>query len=102
VRRLTDQEGEAAAERAPGQHQFGALPTGDDAVGLSWREPGTVLLARRDVTVQRTKTWKESPDPERDTKLDCIVEEKDRFGPTACVTVASHLHYSRFMDLAHT
>lgn len=28
------------------------------------------LLARRGIAFQRTKTWKESPDPERDAKLD--------------------------------
>lgn len=37
------------------------------------------LLARRGITFQRTKTWKESPDPERDTKLDRIEEVLDRF-----------------------
>lgn len=30
------------------------------------------LLARRGVTFQRTKTWKESPDPDRYAKLDRI------------------------------
>src|SRR3954471_4914415 len=30
------------------------------------------LLARRGITFQRTKTWKESTDPERDAKLDRI------------------------------
>nr|WP_308291908.1 helix-turn-helix domain-containing protein [Streptomyces sp. RS2] len=36
------------------------------------REALRCLLARRGVTFQRTKTWKESPDPERETKLDRI------------------------------
>ncbi|MFB7853275.1 IS630 family transposase [Streptomyces sp. NPDC056053] len=36
------------------------------------REALRCLLARRNVTFQRTKTWKESPDPERDAKLDRI------------------------------
>ncbi|WP_371780996.1 IS630 family transposase [Streptosporangium subroseum] len=36
-------------------------------------------LARRGVTFQRTKTWKESPDPGRETKLDRIEEVLDRF-----------------------
>jgi replicative DNA helicase len=31
-----------------------------------------------------------------------LVIEKNRFGPTACVTVAAQLHYSRFVDMAHT
>ncbi|GAA2463072.1 hypothetical protein GCM10010405_54330 [Streptomyces macrosporus] len=30
------------------------------------------LLARRGITFQRTKTWKESTDPDRDAKLDRI------------------------------
>ena len=33
------------------------------------------LLARRGITFQRTKTWKESPD--RDAKLDCIIAALD-------------------------
>ncbi|RSS44887.1 IS630 family transposase [Streptomyces sp. WAC05858] len=43
------------------------------------RETLRVLLARRGVTFQRTKTWKESPDPEREAKLDRIEEVLDRF-----------------------
>lgn len=35
--------------------------------------------ARRGVTFQRTKTWKESPDPEREAKLDRIEHVLDRF-----------------------
>lgn len=31
-----------------------------------------------------------------------LVIEKNRFGPTACVTVAAQLHYSRFVDMAQT
>ncbi|MFJ4633684.1 IS630 family transposase [Streptomyces sp. NPDC088847] len=46
---------------------------------LIGREALRCLLARRGVTFQRTKTWKESPDPERDTKLDRIEEVLDRF-----------------------
>lgn len=34
---------------------------------------------RRGVTFQRTKTWKESPDPELDAKLDRIEEVLERF-----------------------
>ena len=37
------------------------------------------MLARRGVTFQRTKTRKESPDPERDAKLDRIEHVLDRF-----------------------
>ncbi len=36
------------------------------------RETLRRLLLRRGITFQRTKTWKQSPDPERDTKLDRI------------------------------
>jgi transposase len=43
------------------------------------REALRRLLGRRGVTFQRTKTWKESPDPDRDTKLDRIEEVLDRF-----------------------
>ncbi|SCF12100.1 hypothetical protein GA0070558_13011 [Micromonospora haikouensis] len=40
------------------------------------RRPAT---ARCGVAFQRTKTWKESPDPEREAKLDRIEEVLDRF-----------------------
>lgn len=43
------------------------------------REALRCLLARRGVTFQRTKTWKESPDPDREAKLDRIEEVLDRF-----------------------
>ncbi|MEU4013402.1 IS630 family transposase [Streptomyces pseudogriseolus] len=43
------------------------------------REALRGLLARRGITFQRTKTWKESPDPERDAKLDRIEEVLNRF-----------------------
>ncbi|SFL16170.1 IS630 family transposase [Streptomyces pini] len=43
------------------------------------REALRCLLARRGITFQRTKTWKESPDPEREAKLDRIEEVLDRF-----------------------
>ncbi|WP_329348094.1 IS630 family transposase [Streptomyces sp. NBC_01261] len=43
------------------------------------REALRCLLARRGITFQRTKTWKESPDPERDTKLDRIEHVLERF-----------------------
>jgi len=43
------------------------------------REALRCLLLRRGITFQRTKTWKESPDPERDAKLDRIEEVLERF-----------------------
>jgi len=43
------------------------------------REALRCLLARRGITFQRTKTWKESPDPDLDTKLDRIDEVLERF-----------------------
>jgi uncharacterized protein (DUF2252 family) len=43
------------------------------------REALRCLLARRGITFHHTKTWKESPDPERDAKLDRIEEVLDRF-----------------------
>lgn len=43
------------------------------------REALRGLLARRGVTFQRTKTWKESPGPDREVKLDRIEEVLDRF-----------------------
>ncbi|MBB4789437.1 transposase [Streptomyces nodosus] len=46
---------------------------------LLGREALRCLLARRGVTFQRTKTWKESPEPEREAKLDRIEEVLDRF-----------------------
>ncbi|MFF8632376.1 hypothetical protein [Streptomyces werraensis] len=41
---------------------------------------------------------KESP---RVGEVDLVIE-KNRFGPTACVTVAAQLHYSRFVDMSQT
>ncbi|GAA0699867.1 hypothetical protein GCM10010193_63240 [Kitasatospora atroaurantiaca] len=43
------------------------------------REALRCLLARRGVTFQRTKTWKESTDPEYDAKIDRIENVLDRF-----------------------
>ncbi|MFD4578056.1 replicative DNA helicase [Streptomyces sp. NPDC058417] len=43
----------------------------------------------------------DEPESPRAGEVDLIVE-KNRFGPTACVTVAAQLHYSRFVDMAHT
>lgn len=43
------------------------------------RETLRRLLARRGVTFQRTRKWKESPDPDREANLDRIEEVLDRF-----------------------
>jgi transposase len=43
------------------------------------REALRCLLARRGVSFQRTKTWKESTDPDRDVKLDRIEEALEKF-----------------------
>ncbi|MEV7981845.1 IS630 family transposase [Streptomyces sp. NPDC086519] len=43
------------------------------------REVLRPLLLRRGITFQRTKTGKESPDPERDAKLDRIEQVLERF-----------------------
>ncbi|MFD7057526.1 DnaB-like helicase C-terminal domain-containing protein [Streptomyces mirabilis] len=41
------------------------------------------------------------PESPRAGEVDLVIE-KNRFGPTARVTVAAQLHYSRFVDVAHT
>ncbi|MCX4717257.1 IS630 family transposase [Streptomyces virginiae] len=43
------------------------------------REALRCLLLRRGITFQRTKTWKESPDPDRDAKLDRIEQVVESF-----------------------
>ncbi|EEP74945.1 transposase [Micromonospora sp. ATCC 39149] len=43
------------------------------------REALRCLLTRRGITFQRTKTWKESPDPDCDVKLDRIEHALERF-----------------------
>src|SRR3954451_7330978 len=58
------------------------------------RERARRLLADHEITFQRTKTWKESPDPDRDAKLariEAVINEHpdrtfafDEFGPLAC------------------
>src|SRR3954466_3492030 len=58
------------------------------------RERARRLLADHEITFQRTKTWKESPDPDRDAKLariEAVIAEHadrtfafDEFGPLAC------------------
>lgn len=47
------------------------------------REALRMLLARRGVTFQRTKTWKESTDPDRDAKLDRIEHVLEHFADRA-------------------
>ena len=48
------------------------LGANDERVVVIGRERLRQILAARDVTFQRTKTWKESNDPDRDAKLDRI------------------------------
>jgi len=48
------------------------------------REALRCLLAHRGVTFQRTKTWKESPDPDRDAKLDRIEHVLEHFPDRIC------------------
>ncbi|MGW1270080.1 replicative DNA helicase [Streptomyces sp. NPDC002491] len=43
----------------------------------------------------------DEPESARAGEVDLVIE-KNRFGPTARVTVAAQLHYSRFVDMAHT
>lgn len=69
------------------------LADNDHRVVVVGRERLRQILADNDVTFQRTKTWKESNDPDRDAKLDriehVIGEHPDRcfafdeFGPLA-------------------
>jgi len=47
------------------------------------RERLRQFLAKHGITFQRTKTWKESNDPQRDSKLDRIEEVLDKF-PDRC------------------
>jgi transposase len=69
------------------------LADNDQRVVRVRRERLRQLLAANDITFQRTKTWKESNDPDRDAKLDRIEEVLERhpdrvfafdeFGPLA-------------------
>lgn len=43
----------------------------------------------------------DEPESPRAGEVDLVIE-KNRFGPTGRVTVAAQLHYSRFVDMAHT
>ncbi|MEV6426039.1 DnaB-like helicase C-terminal domain-containing protein [Streptomyces sp. NPDC051662] len=51
------------------------------------------------IKIERPDT--DEPESPRAGEVDLTVE-KNRFGPTARVTVAAQLHYSRFVDMAHT
>ncbi|MFD8570492.1 helix-turn-helix domain-containing protein [Streptomyces sp. NPDC059639] len=72
------------------------------------REALRCLLARRGITFQHTKTWKESTDPERDTKLDRIeyalenlpdrVFAFDEFGPLGICPTAGFCWAQRRPD----
>ena len=55
----------------------------DQRVVTIGRERLRQFLAANDVTFQRTKTWKESNDPDRDAKLDRIEEVLDQH-PDRC------------------
>jgi transposase len=71
----------------------GYLGDNDRRVVVIGRERLREILAAHDITFQRTKTWKESNDPDRDAKLDRIEEVLDNcpdrcfafdeFGPLA-------------------
>jgi len=59
------------------------LAGNDQRIVTIGRERLRQLLADNDVTFQRTKTWKESNDPDRDAKLDRIEEVLDQH-PDRC------------------
>jgi transposase len=61
----------------------GFLRVNDDRVVAVGRERLRQILDDHDVTFQRTKTWKESNDPDRDAKLDRI-EEVLNSSPQRC------------------
>jgi len=59
------------------------LADNEDRVVHVGRERLRQILGANDVTFQRTKTWKESNDPDRDAKLDRIEEVMDTW-PDRC------------------
>ncbi len=59
------------------------LGDNDDRIVKVGHERLRQILAANDVTFQRTKTWKESNDPDRDAKLDRIEEVLDQH-PDRC------------------
>lgn len=60
-----------------------AQTEGDSAEGTIGRERLRQILDRHGITFQRTKTWKESNDPERNAKLERIEEVLNNF-PDRC------------------
>lgn len=74
-----------------GDYQHATQP-GEQGIGLAMaparripvgRERVRLILAAHDVTFQRTRTWKESNDPEKEAKLDRIEHVTSRF-PDRC------------------
>jgi transposase len=59
------------------------LATNPDRRVVVGRERLRQLLRRNDISLQRTRTWKESHDPNKETKLDRIEEVTNRF-PDRC------------------
>lgn len=59
------------------------LATNTDRVVVIGRERLRQLLHQRGITFQRTRTWKESTDPDKDAKLDRIEHVTTRF-PDRC------------------
>jgi replicative DNA helicase len=53
------------------------------------------------VVIKVVRPDEEDKESARAGEVDLVVE-KNRFGPTAIVTVAAQLHYSRFVDMART
>jgi hypothetical protein len=82
--------------RAPGAGRFAGAVT-----GLVGRETPRVLPRRRAVTFQRTRTWKESPDPQKEQKPAAIEDAlehhgdatfaSDEFGPLGIRPVQAQL-----------
>lgn len=53
------------------------------------------------VVVKVERPDMDEPESPRAGEVDLVIE-KNRFGPRATVTVGSQLHFSRFIDMAHT
>jgi transposase len=64
------------------------LATNTDHMVVIGRERLRQLLHERGITFQRTRTWKESTDPDKDTKLDRIEHVTTRF-PDRCFALTS-------------
>jgi hypothetical protein len=93
ARRLTDEEGRRLQQIVRrGKHDsirvrrrkladyLASNPVRRVVIG---RERLRQLLRRNDISFQRTRTWKESTDPNKDAKLDRIEEVTTRF-PDRC------------------